>query len=165
MTIRVFLDMDGVIVDYDSYAKAHPGQFVKYVVGAYAEMQPIPGALAAVRSIIGMGFEVWLATKPPTGHAHAYAGKAAWVFEHLPELRRRLILTHDKGLLGGPQDYLVDDRPHKANCEKFAGTLFAFDHKSETFGWPALLQYLSARSPNAVKKSKNIYDELNLPRD
>jgi 5'-nucleotidase len=125
---RVFIDLDGVIVDFDSYAKKHTitGDEVKRKPGAYLEMDPIPGALEAVRSIIGMGFEVWVATKPPTGIAFAYADKVSWVLQHLPELKRRIVLTHDKGFLGDKNDILIDDRPHKANCEKFAGVLIPF---------------------------------------
>lgn len=120
--------MDGVIVDFDAYMKAHglTGDEVKKKHGAYLEMPAIPGAIEAVRSLIGMGYEVWIATKPPTGIPYAYSDKAAWVLNHLPELKRRIIVTHDKGLLGDSGDFLCDDRPHKANCEKFAGMLIKF---------------------------------------
>lgn len=136
---RVFIDMDGVIVDFDSYAKGLglTGDEIKKRMGAYREMPAIPGALSAVRSLIGMGYEVWIATKPPTGIAWAYADKAAWILEHLPELKRRIIITHDKGLLGDSGDFLIDDRPHKANCEKFSGKLFWFEANSA--GWPSVL--------------------------
>lgn len=125
---RVFIDLDGVIVDFDAFAKAEglTGDEIKKRPGVYLAMSPIPGAISAVRSIIGMGYEVWIATKPPTGIPYAYADKVAWVLRHLPELKRRIVITHDKGLLGDTGDYLVDDRPHKANCESFAGTLIRF---------------------------------------
>lgn len=140
--------MDGVVVDFDAYktARGLTGDEVKHLPGAYLEMPPIPGAIAAVRSLIGMGFEVWLATKPPTGIAYAYSDKAAWVFEHLPELKRRIIITHDKGLLGDSGDYLCDDRPHKANCDKFAGELLAF---VGGYHWPEALAHLRSNRPNA----------------
>lgn len=138
---RVFIDMDGVIVDFDKFRdeRGLSGDEVKCLKGAYLHMEPIPGAIEAVRSLIGMGFEVWLATKPPTGVAYAYSDKAAWVFQHLPELKRRIIITHDKGLLGGPQDFLCDDRPHKANCERFTGMLLRF---VDGFHWPRALEVL-----------------------
>lgn len=144
---RVFVDMDGVIVDFDAFKQAHrlTGEQVKKMVGAYRMMPPIDGAIEAVRSVIGMGYEVWLATKPPTGIPHAYADKVSWALEYLPELRRRIIITHDKGLLGDAGDYLCDDRPHKANCEAFAGTLLRF---VDGFHWPQALQHLSQRRPN-----------------
>jgi 5'(3')-deoxyribonucleotidase len=127
---RVFVDMDGVLVDFNGYMaqKGLSGDAVKSMPGAYLDMQPLPGALAAARSLIGMGFEVWIATKAPTGITFAYADKVAWVLKYLPELKRKIIITHDKGLLGDSGDYLIDDRPHKANCEKFKGTLIKFDH-------------------------------------
>lgn len=139
---RVFVDMDGVIVDFDAYKTAHglTGEEVKRQPGAYLAMPAIPGAVEAVRSVIGMGFEVWIATKPPTGIPYAYSDKAAWVLQHLPELKRRIIITHDKGLLGGVGDFLCDDRPHKANCEQFEGTLLRF---IDGYHWPQALAHLT----------------------
>lgn len=136
---RVFIDMDGVIVDFDAYktAKGMTGNEVKKHPGAYLEMPPIEGALAGVRSLIGMGYEVWIATKPPTGIPWAYGDKAAWVLQHLPELKRRIVITHDKGFLGDAGDFLIDDRPHKANCEQFAGTLVRFVNG---MSWPDVLE-------------------------
>lgn len=146
---RVFVDMDGVIVDFDAYKTAHglTGDEVKRRPGAYLEMPAIPGALEAVRSLIGMGFEVWIATKPPTGVPYAYSDKAAWVLRELPELKRRIIVTHDKGLLGDAGDHLCDDRPHKANCERFAGTLLRF---VDGYHWPQALEHFRGlKRPNA----------------
>lgn len=147
---RVFFDLDGVVVDFDRFLRVESlvlgrqltGDDVKGMPGAYLQMQPVEGAIAGVRSVIGMGFDVWIATKPPTGIAHAYADKAAWVFQHLPELKRKLILTHDKGLLGDYGDILVDDRPHRANCRAFKGTLIEF---GDAVGWPHVLEVLRAR--------------------
>lgn len=141
---RVFVDMDGVVVDFDAHCKKWDitGDQVKKKPGAYLEMHPIPGALAALKSLSGMGYEVWLATKPPTGISFAYADKAEWVFRHAPELKRRLILTHDKGLLGDVDDYLIDDRPHRANCVKFAGTLI---HFGDGHRWAEILAAFRAR--------------------
>jgi 5'(3')-deoxyribonucleotidase len=139
---RIFIDLDGVIVDFDQY-KLDLGitsDEIKRRPGAYLAMRPIPGAIEAVRSLIGMGFEVWVASKPPTGVAFAYEDKAQWVFEHLPELKRRLILTHEKGLLGEAGDWLIDDRPHKAKCGEFKGKLLAFG--TETWpNWTEVLKY------------------------
>lgn len=134
---RAFVDMDGVIVNFDGYlqmrrdAAAASGQpfggsdQLKREDGAYAEMMPTPGGLEGVRSLIGMGFDVWIATKPPTGIAFAYRDKAQWIFNWLPELKRKLIITHDKGMLGDAEDVLIDDRPWRASCYDFDGTLIA----------------------------------------
>lgn len=143
---RIFIDMDGVVVDFERYMRDHnlTAAEVKEKPGAYFEMLPISGALTAVRALLAMKeFEVWIATKPPTGVAHAYSDKAAWIFKHIPELSNRIIITHDKGLLGGPADFLIDDRPHKANCEEFSGQFITFP--ADTFEaatkWKQLVEY------------------------
>lgn len=137
--MRIFIDLDGVVVDFEKFRiiSGLTGEEIKKLPGAYLDMDPIPGAIEAVQSLIGMGHEVWLATKPPTGIPQAYADKVAWVLRHLPELKRRIILTHDKSLLRG--DVLVDDRPHKANADKFEGLLIIF---GGNIGWPFVLREL-----------------------
>lgn len=143
---RVFVDMDGVLVDFDGFMSKHnltPDQ-TKKMHGAYLAMAPYPDGLAGIRELIAMGFEVWIATKPPTGMPFAYADKVSWILEHLPELAERIIITHDKGLLGNKQDFLIDDRPHKANCEQFSGRLIRFvDGKT----WAEVVDELRSFAP------------------
>lgn len=137
---RIFIDMDGVIVDFEAKMRRLnlTSDDLKKQQGAYLDLDFIPGAKEAIHSLIGMGFEVWLATKPPTGVSFAYADKAQWVFNNLPELKRRIIITHDKGLLGDHDDYLIDDRIYKANCNAFLGTLIEFSaHRC----WAALVPF------------------------
>lgn len=154
---RLFIDMDGVIVDFDKakFEADLTGEQIKKMPGAYFRMDPIPGALEAVNSAIGMGYDVWLATKPPTGYPHAYADKVAWVLRHIPHLKRKIILTHDKGLLGGEADILVDDRPHKANCESFRGHLV--HHKS----WEETMRVLRFYSPSRPTYGEHIGNIFN----
>lgn len=127
---RAFVDLDGVVVDFDGYMRTRgtDAQKVKDTPGAYAAMLPCAGAIEAVHSLIGMRFEVWIATKPPTGRPWAYKEKAEWVMQYLPELKRRIVITHDKGFLGDAGDILIDDRVWRANCHQFQGALIA--HRS-----------------------------------
>lgn len=145
---RVFIDMDGVLVDFQKRMTelGKTGDELKREPGAYLSMPAFPAGMAAVKSLIGAGYEVWIATKPPTGIWWAYADKAEWVIQHLPELKRRIIITHDKGLLGDEGDFLIDDRPHKANCEKFRGILLRFvgEGTNEEM-WAQALDYLLSR--------------------
>lgn len=140
MKRKIFVDLDGVVVDFALYMKLEgmTGDEVKRTKGAYLSMPAMPGAIAAVRSLIGMGFDVWIATKPPTGIPYAYSDKAQWVFDNLPELKRKIIMTHDKGLLGSNIDFLCDDRPHKANCENFKGGLIRF---VDGYHWDEALEF------------------------
>lgn len=156
---RVFIDMDGVIVDFARFKQERglTSDQVKHMTGAYVSMLPIEGALSHVRHIMHLGFEVWIATKPPTGAVHAYSEKAAWVLHYLPELSRRIIITHDKGLLGDDGDYLLDDRAHKANCMEFKGRLitsYPFDwHHALTF-----LEYEATRIRRSKEEKTHEYD-------
>ena len=131
--------MDGVLVDFNGYAQAKglTGEEVKAFPGAYLSMQPIPGAISAVKTLIELGFDVWVATKPPTGIAFAYADKAQWIYNYLPELSRKIIMTPDKGLLGDKDDILIDDRPWRANCDAFPGTLVTF---GGAVNWASVMQ-------------------------
>jgi 5'(3')-deoxyribonucleotidase len=142
---KIFVDMDGVIVDFEGFMKVHDltAAEVKPMPDAYLRMKPIPGAIDGVRQLIKLGFDVWIATKPPTGVAHAYAEKAQWIFNYLPELERKIIMTHDKGLLGDSFDILLDDRLHRANCADFDGHLFAVNQNNDQ-KWPAILNYIQA---------------------
>lgn len=147
---RVFVDLDGVVVDFEGYKQSEglTGDEVKCQPGAYLAMKPYPGAIDAVLSLIGMGFDVWIATKPPTGIAFAYSDKAAWVMKHIPELKRKIIITHHKGMLGNSGDFLIDDRPHKAGCEEFKGTLIPF---LDGMDWAGVLNII--RDANKARHS------------
>lgn len=140
---RIFVDMDGVIVDFDAVKRelGKTGDEIKVIPGIYLTMKPFDGAINGVKSLIGSGYNVFIATKPPTGYPGAYADKVQWVLNHLPELKRKIIITHDKGLLGDEGDILIDDRPHKANCEQFKGKLIRVVHPSLGGpNWPSILQ-------------------------
>ncbi len=151
---RIFIDLDGVVVDFDKYklSLGKPGEWVKMQPGAYLAMEPIEGAIEAIRHLLKMEFDVMIATKPPTGVAHAYGEKAQWVLNHIPELERKIILMHDKGLLGDHGDFLIDDRPHKANCITFKGKLLIF---SNNFKWNEILDYfISVRMAEVRRKTE-----------
>lgn len=137
---RIFIDMDGVLADFDGLKQdlGVDGDTMKRMPGCYMRLQPMPDAISSVRSLIGMGYECWVATKPPTGISQAYADKAAWVLQWLPELKRHIIITHDKGLLGERGDFLVDDKLHKANCRMFKGVILEFGRET---GWPPIMEY------------------------
>lgn len=162
---RVFVDMDGVTVDFEAYMAEHgiTGDEAKRRPRAYLEMKPRPGAIEAIRSLIGMGYQPFMATKPPTGISFAYADKAQWVLDHLPELRRHIIITHDKGLLGGSGDFLVDDRPHKANCEAFAGTLLPFGPGRRYEDWPQILEFFRRIQETRAGNRRFSHPTLSVP--
>ena len=170
---RIFVDMDGVTVDFDGlrlevaeawdsgihhpllteYRAENPNATecpkLKDLPGAYRVMRPYPMALIAIRSLIGMRYDVFFATKPVTDRPMTYANKYDWVMTHAPELKRKVIMTHDKGTLGDEFDFLIDDRPHKASCHEFKGELIVMtDAHSQ---WPAIVDHF-----REIAKERNL---------
>ncbi|MDT9086488.1 5' nucleotidase, NT5C type, partial [Escherichia coli] len=82
--------MDGVIANFAGlcHELGLTGEQLKAYPLAFKRMKPIPGAIEAVRHVISMGYEVWIASKPATGRAQTYADKVEWILSHLPELKR-----------------------------------------------------------------------------
>lgn len=126
---NVFIDMDGVLVDYASSKNLLPcmphEEFHK-VPEIFRRMLPMPGALDAIARLEELNCNVWIATLPPPHAPEVYTDKALWVQQWVPRLLPKLILTPDKSLLGTYADFLIDDRPHAANAFDFPGTLIHF---------------------------------------
>ena len=145
---RVFVDLDGPTVDFDRYMleRGLTADEVKRRPGSYAEMYPTKGAIESIRAIAAMGFEVFFASKPPTAVPWAYADKVSWVMLHVEELKKKIIFTPDKGLLGDRDDFLIDDHPDWANCQHFPGTLLHYIHGGDGPGpahsWPQIVRFL-----------------------
>lgn len=137
--LRIYVDMDGVIADFEKNLNGRNPKAVKLMPGTYIRLDPIPGAIEAVRKLIAMGHDVWIATKTPTHNLLADSEKKHWISEHIPELLPKTIITSDKGCLRG--DVLIDDRKHKANCESFEGHFIHYG--TEDFpSWDEVIKYI-----------------------
>lgn len=125
---RIYIDMDGVTADFERMA----GQMnlvpatLKRVAGAYANLEPFPGALEAICKIEGGSYLVFFLTKIPSSNPYAATEKLLWMRQHLPEFADRVIITPDKGCVGTSRDYLIDDHPEWANANNFPGTIIHF---------------------------------------
>lgn len=142
---NVFLDSDGPIADFGKALKAsglHTDEF-KHVPGVYLWLDVTPGARKAIEDLKRWDdqglIRVFVATKTPSNSPYAYTEKVLWYRKQFPWLEDRVILTHDKSILGGRNDILVDDRPHKANAEKFKGTFILFDVHEPKGSWEDVL--------------------------
>ena len=142
---RIYFDMDGVLVDFESgIAKIDEATKEQYkgrldeIPGIFALMEPIPGAAEVVR-LLARNYDVFILTTSPWNNPTAASDKVEWVKKYLDDVfHKRLIITHRKDLLDG--DYLIDDR-EKNGASEFKGELLKFG--SEQFpDWEAILKYL-----------------------
>ena len=142
---RVFVDMDGVLVDFESgLEKVDPETRAKYgrridkIPGMFALMDPMPGAIDAWQRLCEK-YEVHVLSTAPWDNPTAWIDKRLWVEKHLGRTAwKKLTLSHNKHLLRG--DYLIDDRTANGAGE-FEGEHIHFG--TEHFpGWDAVLEYL-----------------------
>lgn len=139
--INVFIDSDGPVADFDMMlvASGQPAEIFKHEPGVYLWLPITAGAvqgIAKLKTYDDRGvIRVWIATKTPSNSPYAYTEKVLWYRRNFPWLEDRVIITHDKHLLGTEADFLLDDRPHKANADKFRGTFMLFDPEQAARDW------------------------------
>ncbi|KAM9210976.1 5'(3')-deoxyribonucleotidase, cytosolic type [Dugong dugon] len=86
--------------------------------GFFLDLEPIPGALEAMREMKDMeDTEVFICTSPLMKYEHCVREKYRWVEKHLgPQFVERIILTRDKTVVLG--DLLIDDKDTIQGREK-----------------------------------------------
>ena len=148
---NVFADSDGPVADFDKALKKsglHQDVF-KHQPGTYLWLDVTPGAAEAIAKLKEWDnqglIRVFIATKTPSNSPYAYTEKVLWYREKFPWLEDRVILTHDKSVLGTENDFLVDDRPHKGNANKFKGTFIEFDMKDTVHSWEDVINAIETR--------------------
>lgn len=118
---KLFLDMDNVLVDTLSVLNiTDPAPFgVKkpdQIPGIFRHLEPVAGAVEAVEKL-SRYFELYILSTSPWENPSAWQDKLLWLAEYFGKdenspFYKRVILTHDKGLLHGAGGILVDDRPY-----------------------------------------------------
>jgi 5'(3')-deoxyribonucleotidase len=142
---RVFVDMDNVLVDFES-GLAQVSEEVKQeyegrldeIPGLFRLMKPMPGAIEAMYEL-QKHYDLFILSTAPWKNPSAWSDKVEWVTKYLDDVfHKRLIISHRKDLCQG--DYLIDDRGKNGTSE-FAGEWIKFG--SEQFpDWESVLRYL-----------------------
>ena len=146
---RIYVDMDGVLVDFDSgvnrlnkMTRAAYAAKPKNAPGVFSLMDPVPGAIDAITRLAD-NFDVYILSTAPWENPTAWSDKLNWVKQHLGKpFEKKLILSHHKELLRG--DFLIDDWD-KHGTSKFQGEWIQFG-SPEFPDWNAVEQYLDGKN-------------------
>ncbi len=141
----VLVDMDNVLVDFqsginkqdDATLKAYEGHYDD-IPGIFSQMDPLPGALDAVKTL-NDDCDLYILSTAPWNNPSAWSDKLEWVKRYLGDnFRKRLILSHHKDLCKG--DFIIDDRPYHG-VASFDGVWIEFG--SEKFpDWDSVISYI-----------------------
>ncbi|MCL7765432.1 hypothetical protein MPF19_18590 [Polaribacter sp. Z014] len=141
----LYVDMDGVLVDFQS-AINQLSEETKHayenrldeVPGIFSLMKPTKNGIEAITELYKY-YEIYILSTPPWNNPSAWTDKLQWVQKYLPKIgHKRLILSHHKHLNKG--DYLIDDR--RANgVSKFEGK-HIFYGKGEFKNWMTVYKFL-----------------------
>lgn len=119
MNRKIFVDMDGVLVNFqsginklDEATKREYKGHEDDVPGIFSLMDPMPGAIEGVRKLQSMGYNLYILSTAPWGNPTAWSDKVKWMTKHLDDVfHKKMIITHCKGLLAAQKDaFLIDDR-------------------------------------------------------
>lgn len=146
----VYIDLDGVIADFDKGKSEHPlGKVSPYVgrpdklPGIYENLDPIEGAIDSVNKLLNSQYKIFFLSTAPWDNPDAWTHKRLWIAKYFEEklIKKKLILCHHKQLLIG--DYLIDDREWNGAAQ-FTGDWIHFG--SERFPkWESVLDYLNVK--------------------
>ena len=144
----LYIDMDNVIVDFPSGIKQLDAATLKEyegnydeVPGIFATMEPMPGAIAAVKELC-RHFDVFVLSTAPWLNPSAWTDKLLWIQKYFGKeegtcLYKRLILSHHKDLNAG--HWIIDDRLHNGVSD-FKGTHIHFGQEG-FMDWETVLAY------------------------
>jgi len=135
--MKIFLDMDGVIVDFMKGAHAfHKLSYdpYPYPVGQWdftdyllmddeAFWGPLGFKFWAQLPWMPDGHEIWrmvmdydpVLCTSPTLHVECASGKMQWIKNNLPQMMRRTIITPSKEMCAHPNALLIDDADHNVD--------------------------------------------------
>jgi 5'-nucleotidase len=139
----IYVDMDGVLADYDLHKKRWCEEYdldpkeCHRALHFYRNIPLIEGSKEAM-NLLCSRYDVYILSTPSWTNHSSYTDKRLWIEDNFGDmLQKRLILCHNKGLLKG--DYLIDDRTGNG-VQYFSGTHIHFG--SEGFpDWNSIIKF------------------------
>lgn len=145
----VYIDMDGVLVDFDSALPKIPASIrARYIgqndniPGIFSLMEPMPGALAAIEQL-KTRYNLYILSSVPWENPTALPDKMAWIRRYFGDGKdslfyKKVIFSSAKNLNRG--SILIDDRT-KNGADEFQGRLIQFG-TSKFPDWKSVLDEL-----------------------
>jgi 5'(3')-deoxyribonucleotidase len=144
----LYIDMDGVLVDFQSGIDRLPEEIrsrhheeIDNAPGLFGLMKPLPGAIEAYERL-SEKFDTYILSTAPWENPSAWSDKLLWVKKYLGKVAdRRLILSHHKNLLTG--HFIIDDRD-KRGVTEFQGEHIHFATPKFP-DWKTVVKYLETK--------------------
>lgn len=145
----IYIDMDGVLVDFESaFSQLTKDDYANYVgqydnvPGIFALMEPMPGAIEAVEKL-QRKYDLYILSSSPWENPTALGDKLAWVKKYFGDEKdslfyKKVIFSSAKHLSRG--DILIDDRTANGAGD-FEGEHILFGSR-EFPDWEAVLDRL-----------------------
>ena len=167
----VFLDLDGVIADFDGRTLEMLGhepdrEEVRQCMRTphfFRDLKPLPGALEAVAELEALipGQLRILSAVPssdPDLEDVARTEKIAWVQQYLPKLAHNALIVKSKAnITTNKESYLLDDHGDWNGASDFGGTLVDFRGPSDWQKLIAIVKKKVADPTLGIIKTSNLW--------
>ena len=161
---RIFLDMDNVLVDYESALNAEKikEQAPKYesvvngvrktnyddIPDIFSYSKPVKGAVEALKTL-SQKFEVFIVSHASWANPLSWSNKLEWVKKYFDSdnvngtFYKRLILAQDRDVTAMTDSYLVEGEPYPKDSHKTDGKVIYLNKKNGDFrDWSSVVNHL-----------------------